>query len=285
MSWNPCVKVTSRSRGRGSSILRSTSDAAGSRRHHEHPVGEEHRLAQVVGDEADGDLARRVQVADHAPQLFAREGVERAERLVEHQELRLMDQRAAERGALLHAARQFPRILFALAAQPDRGQEVLRARGILVRACAASRCGTARRSPAAAAGFPAWCATAAASAPGTPCRRSSPACSPAAPATFTVPLNGNCRPVASFIKVDLPQPEGPTTAANSPSSISSDSPSTAGALAAAAVSVADTFEGDERSHEIAPFARLDLRLSSPCGRRPTAGTTSRRRRRPWAWRS
>ena len=35
-------------------------------------------------------------------------------------------------------------------------------------------------------------------------------------ATRTLPLKGNCRPVASFIRVDLPQPDGPTTAANSP---------------------------------------------------------------------
>ena len=84
-------------------------DAAGPRRHDEHAVGEEHRLAQVVGDEDDGDLARRVQVADHAPQLLARERIERAERLVEHQQLRFVDQRAAERGALLHAAGQLPR--------------------------------------------------------------------------------------------------------------------------------------------------------------------------------
>ena len=47
------------------------------------------------------------------------------------------------------------------------------------------------------------------------------------PATVTVPLNGNCRPVASFIKVDLPQPDGPTTAANSPASTAIDKPSTA----------------------------------------------------------
>jgi hypothetical protein len=45
-------------------------------------------------------------------------------------------------------------------------------------------------------------------------------------------LNGNCKPVASFIKVDLPQPEGPTTAANSPCSMAIDSPSTAGASVA-----------------------------------------------------
>src|SRR3954467_12388462 len=35
-------------------------------------------------------------------------GLERAERLVEHQQIRLVDQRAAERGALLHAAGELP---------------------------------------------------------------------------------------------------------------------------------------------------------------------------------
>ena len=84
-------------------------DAAGPRAHAEDAVGEERRLAQVVGDEDDRDAARRVQVADHAPQLFAREGVEGAEGLVEHQQLRLVDERAAERGALLHAAGELPR--------------------------------------------------------------------------------------------------------------------------------------------------------------------------------
>ncbi len=52
------------------------------------------------------------------------------------------------------------------------------------------------------------------------------------PATRTSPLKGNCSPVASFIRVDLPQPDGPTTAANSPSSMSIDRLSTAGAPAA-----------------------------------------------------
>ena len=83
--------------------------AARPRRHHEDAVGEEHGLAQVVRHQHDGDLARRVQVADHAPQLLAREGIERAERLVEHQQFGLVDQRAAERGALLHAAGELPR--------------------------------------------------------------------------------------------------------------------------------------------------------------------------------
>jgi hypothetical protein len=47
------------------------------------------------------------------------------------------------------------------------------------------------------------------------------------PSTTTAPACGNCSPVASFISVDLPQPEGPTTAANSPSLTLMSSPSTA----------------------------------------------------------
>ena len=47
------------------------------------------------------------------------------------------------------------------------------------------------------------------------------------PPTLMVPVWGNCSPVTSFMRVDLPQPEGPTTAANSPSSIDRVSLSTA----------------------------------------------------------
>jgi hypothetical protein len=47
------------------------------------------------------------------------------------------------------------------------------------------------------------------------------------PDTTTEPFCGNCRPVASFISVDLPQPDGPTTAANSPSRTRTVRPSTA----------------------------------------------------------
>ncbi len=49
------------------------------------------------------------------------------------------------------------------------------------------------------------------------------------PSTTTVPSLGNCSPVASFIIVDLPQPDGPTMAANSPCLMRTVSPSTAGA--------------------------------------------------------
>ena len=48
-------------------------DAAGPLRHDEDAVGKKHRLAQIVRDQNHGDSARGMQVADHAPQLLARE--------------------------------------------------------------------------------------------------------------------------------------------------------------------------------------------------------------------
>jgi hypothetical protein len=110
-------------------------------------VGEEHRLAQVVGHEDRGEALLRVQVADHLPQLLAGEGVERPEGLVQHQELRLVDQRAAQARALLHAARELPGILAPLPRQPDRGQQRLGlARYSAVPAQAAERCGSTTSS-------------------------------------------------------------------------------------------------------------------------------------------
>ena len=41
--------------------------------YHENAVGEEHRLAQIVRHQHDRDPARRGEVADHAPQLLARD--------------------------------------------------------------------------------------------------------------------------------------------------------------------------------------------------------------------
>jgi hypothetical protein len=47
------------------------------------------------------------------------------------------------------------------------------------------------------------------------------------PSMTTAPRDGSFRPVASFMKVDLPQPEGPTIATNSPRSAVSEMSSTA----------------------------------------------------------
>ena len=51
---------------------------------------------------------RQPELLQDRPQLLARELVERAEGLVEQQQARLVDQRAAEIGALKHAAGKLP---------------------------------------------------------------------------------------------------------------------------------------------------------------------------------
>ena len=47
------------------------------------------------------------------------------------------------------------------------------------------------------------------------------------PAIVMLPRLGRFRPVASFMKVDLPQPDGPTMAMNAPSATCSEMSSTA----------------------------------------------------------
>src|SRR5687768_14736404 len=106
--------------------LAAPHDPAGTARHHVHRVGEEYRLAQVVRDQHDRHLARGLQVSQREPELLAREGIERAEWLVEQQDLGLVNQRATDRGALLHPARQLPRMLFSEPLQPDGFEQVLR---------------------------------------------------------------------------------------------------------------------------------------------------------------
>ncbi len=66
------------------------------------------------------------------PELFARERIERGERLVEHQELGLVNQRAAQVGALLHAAGKLPGIFRAKSAQANQVEQALGPRSVLV---------------------------------------------------------------------------------------------------------------------------------------------------------
>src|SRR5262245_40999715 len=106
-------------------------DAARARRHYDHPVGEEHRLLDAMSDEQHGVLDRTphdLQVRNH---LLARERIERAERLIHQEQARLLHQRAADGGALAHAARQFARKFLAEALEPDLLQQFLNARAIL----------------------------------------------------------------------------------------------------------------------------------------------------------
>src|SRR5688572_4870467 len=107
-------------------------DAPRSARHHVHGVGEKHRFAKVVCDEHHRHLARRLQVAQRLPQLFAGKRVERPERLVEEQDLGLVNERAADRGALLHAARELPGVLLGEARETDGFEQRARLRRVLL---------------------------------------------------------------------------------------------------------------------------------------------------------
>ena len=115
----------------------------GPRAHDVDGVGEERRLAQVVRHQDDGEAELLPEVAQHAPQFLAGEGVERGERLVEHQQRRLVDQRAAERDALLHAARQLPRKAVAEAVEADGLEQRLGLLAILLPSRGGSCCGAA----------------------------------------------------------------------------------------------------------------------------------------------
>ncbi len=88
-------------------------DAAGIGRQHEDAVAHQHRFLDVVGDHQDG-LDRNApllpQIEQVGAQGFRGQHVERRERLVHQQDLRLHDQRAREADALAHAARQLLRI-------------------------------------------------------------------------------------------------------------------------------------------------------------------------------
>src|SRR5438552_3995770 len=104
--------------------------------HREHPpghgvhdddaIGEKHRLADAVRDEDD----RLAALLPDAQQLevhpLPRELVERSERLVHEDDRRVDHQHPAERGALLHAARELARVRAFAALEPHEPQDVAR---------------------------------------------------------------------------------------------------------------------------------------------------------------
>ncbi len=104
--------------------------AAGMRREHQDAVADQQRLLDRVGDEdhREADVfPQRHQLLLH---LAAGERVERRERLVHQQHRRLHGERARDRDALLHAAREHVRIDVLELAEIDLGDQ--RAR-VLVR--------------------------------------------------------------------------------------------------------------------------------------------------------
>src|SRR5688572_27425334 len=100
-------------------------DAPRARRHHGDAVRHEDRLVDVVRDE-EHRLA--VGLPDAEQELLhqsARLVVERAERLVEEEDLRIVGERTGERCALLHAARELLRVVIFEAFEADLGDQCI----------------------------------------------------------------------------------------------------------------------------------------------------------------
>ena len=91
--------------------------------HHEHAVGQDHRLFLVVGDEERRDADPPLQFLQLEAHLLAQPGIEIGERLVEEQHVRVRHERAAQRHALLLPAREERRraVLEAREADASRG--------------------------------------------------------------------------------------------------------------------------------------------------------------------
>ncbi len=172
-------------------------------------------------DEGDPDLALDLLQLDL--QALAQLQVERAERLVEQQHLRQVDQRPRQRHPLLHAAGELrgPPVRLAAPARPAaaRPPPVRRSRPCRPSCASARRRRSSRRScggRARSSGRRCWSA----------------ACAAACPATFspsirTSPSVGCSKPAIIRSVVVLPQPLGPRKVKNSPCPSSSERSSTA----------------------------------------------------------
>ena len=91
--------------------------------HHHDAVGQQHRLVDVVGDHDHRVAEPRMDLHHRVLQMGAGQRVERAERLVEQQDLRLHRQRPGDADALLHAARNFGRAACPWHAPSARGRD------------------------------------------------------------------------------------------------------------------------------------------------------------------
>src|SRR6267378_2713516 len=96
--------------------------------HQHYAVSHLQRLFLVVSDEDGGDVQVVVQPAQPPPQVLAHLGVERAERLVQQQDLGLDGQRASERDSLALAPRELRRVAVRKPVELDQAQQVVHPR-------------------------------------------------------------------------------------------------------------------------------------------------------------
>src|SRR5712691_3035912 len=93
---------------------------------HDHARAEKHRLGDAVGDEDDGLLRFLPDAQQLDVHLLARERIERAEWLVHQDQLGIVDERAGDGRALLHAAGKLVGVFVLVALEPDQSEEIAR---------------------------------------------------------------------------------------------------------------------------------------------------------------
>src|SRR5215211_4556851 len=94
-------------------------------RQHDDAVGQVDRLVDVVRDEQDRHPVLLAHPQHEVLEVAARLRVDRGERLVHQQDLRLIGKRAGDRHPLLHPARELPRVAVDEARQSDRLDRLL----------------------------------------------------------------------------------------------------------------------------------------------------------------
>ena len=98
--------------------------APGRRGEHQHPVGQHHRLVDVMGHEQHGLRAGLERAAEPLAQLLALHLVERRERLVHQEHRGVVGDGAGDVDPLDHPARELVRALVLVAGQAELAQEV-----------------------------------------------------------------------------------------------------------------------------------------------------------------
>ena len=201
------------------------------------PVGEVDGLVDVVSDEEDRDPVLLTDAKRQVLEIAARLRVDRRERLVHEQDRGLVGERARDRDPLLHPAGELPRVAIP-EARPGRPPPATRCDEALAAPSAPSflcRSGRSTLFATEVQGISerlySWKTSAISSGglvTGLP-RRS------------TRPFVGRSSPATHLSSVVLPQPEGPTTQRNSPSSTMSETSAIACAALAPVPYVLPTF--------------------------------------------
>ena len=109
MAWNSGSIWIEVGRGRGNGTTISVSMRPGRGDKQQNPIAKKGRFGDRVGDEYDGASLLQPDALQFEIELIARDGVERTERLVHQQDVRIVGQRARDRGTLPHAAGKLTR--------------------------------------------------------------------------------------------------------------------------------------------------------------------------------